>query len=277
MDWLSEKGSKHPKHLGWRHPLAVCLVHYGLVLAVSIAVHDWLVGETADCNITIPLRRLYTARGLAAYVVWLLAYRLSLSPHPFHIIVYEFTWLCNVTLCMSAFGLYTGRPLIASAYCVTVGIDQLLWYVDLLAYLVVGRFPIGVCKYLFWDGTTWANRITATHHLWTIPVVLYATQGLHWLALPLSGVYMTTNVLLSRYMTPPCVRVSPEEKEEKYLNVNLAHALWKDIQIKCLEINHGDPSAPVYLVRLLSRWQGFNLLVFIALSGLYAGGLAPKC
>lgn len=56
-------------------------------------------------------------------------------------------------------------------------------------------------------------------------------------------------------------------EEQKYLNVNLGHELWKDISFSALQINYDDPPATVYLCRLLLRWLGFNSLVFIILYG----------
>ena len=92
---------------------------------------------------------------------------------------------------------------------------------------------------------------------------------------------MITNVLLSRFMTPfqvivpipkgrkPRQHVDKEAgkinriyEQPKYLNVNLSHELWKDINISILKINYDDPPAFVYLFRLLWRWIGFNALVF---------------
>ena len=89
---------------------------------------------------------------------------------------------------------------------------------------------------------------------------------------------MTINVLLSRWMTPSYIELSP--KEHKYMNVNLAHALWKDIKFDILQINYDDPPAGLYLFRLLWRWQGFNTLVYAFLYAIcwaVAGGEARAC
>lgn len=42
-------------------------------------------------------------------------------------------------------------------------------------YAVTGRFVIGVAKYLTWPETSWARRLTSTHHLWFIPFCIAAT------------------------------------------------------------------------------------------------------
>ena len=88
---------------------------------------------------------------------------------------------------------------------IAVSIDQLLWWVDLAGWTISGfaTFPIGVAKYLTWPNTSFATRITATHHLWTIPLALYAVGGqLHWESYVLSVYVVTSHVLLSRWLTP---------------------------------------------------------------------------
>lgn len=43
--------------------------------------------------------------------------------------------------------------------------------------LTLGRkFPVGVAKYLTWPETSWARRITSTHHMWFIPYCLALGQ-----------------------------------------------------------------------------------------------------
>lgn len=271
LSWLAHKDSRDSKHLGWRHPLAVLLVHYGTVFATTFAVHDWLLDPNKHA----------TARTASdgipwlvlIYSLWLLVWRLIFcKPKVFRSsVLYEYCWLCNVTLSLGAASLALQRPAIAAACCVTVGIDQLLWYVDLAGYLISGKFPIGVTAYLFWENTSWSTRITCTHHFWTIPLFVYATRCIPAVALPLSAVIMVINVISSRYMIPAAIeavdpttcgdRTKPKMLQ-KYLNVNLSHALWKDIKISWLQINHDDPPALIYLWRLLWRWEGFNILIF---------------
>lgn len=109
----------------------------------------------------------------------------------------------------------------------------------------------------------------------------------------MSAFVMSLNVFLSRWMTPSCIKskttavaamakkqdpcvhpncasnhwenkIMKEAVEyEKYLNVNLSHALWKDIQFGCLQIQRDNPSTAVYLFRLLWRWQLFNGIVLV--------------
>lgn len=129
-----------------------------------------------------------------------------------------------------------------------------------------GVFPVGVAKYLTWPETSWTTRVTCTHHLWTIPLLLTASGGVvSYSSYFLSLIIMITNVSLSRLMIPNELRVG---KKYKYLNVNLSHELWKDINIEFLRINYDNPPCLLYLFRLLSRWQMFNTLCFGILIGL---------
>jgi len=39
------------------------------------------------------------------------------------------------------------------------------------------KFPIGVAKYLTWKETDSISKYTCTHHLWTIPLHIFAVGG----------------------------------------------------------------------------------------------------
>jgi hypothetical protein len=286
IEWLSQREG-HPKHSQWMHPTVVFFVHYAVTTAITVVTHDWMLdyynyydyhlgsNTVSTCNqqdhpedwqqhsasssissIHVWERRIWIAVWLICYTCAIFLRRLLVQPAD-NTVVYQYCWLCNVTLFQGALAFVTNRPIIAMAYCVTVGIDQLLWYVDLTGYVLTSgqMFLIGVTKYLFWPGNNDA-RWTCTHHLWTIPLLLYGTgERIHLLALPLSLIYMTTNVLLSRFMSPATIQSS-------YLNINLSHAVWKDISFRFLQINSDDPPVVIYLFRLLWRWQGFNTVIF---------------
>lgn len=141
---------------------------------------------------------------------------------------------------------------------------------------------MGVAKYLTWPQTTWITRVTCTHHLWTIPLLMTTSGGgVPISALGLSSVLMTLNVCLSRFLIPfevvvpvvSCIRKGGnsttsndkdihQKNKSKYLNVNLSHELWKDIKIELIQINYDNPPVFRYIFRLLWRWQGFNTMVF---------------
>jgi len=268
LGWLANEGSHAPKHKGWAHPVSTFVVHYTVVIGVLFTVHDWILRSpfatttTEEC-VDKEYRR-QTARWVFLYYLIQQVWRLATIETFKSACIYEATWLCNISLFVGSLSLWTGRNLIAQALCVAVGIDQLLWYVDVVGYPLSGfrKFPIGVAAYIAWPGTSWAIRITCTHHLWTMPVLLLATRGIHWIALPFSFLVVILNVGLSRWMTPFTIVSEKGKGGPKYLNCNLSHELWRDIKFGFLQINYDDPPALVYLLRLLSRWMFFNTLAF---------------
>ncbi|KAG7341586.1 cupin domain containing protein [Nitzschia inconspicua] len=224
------------KVLGWRHPIATFLVHYGVVAGTMIMIHDAMTTNSRDriddrqCQTSSEALKqrqqsvaMFFFNYFWLYFLWRLVLQWKKNAAVVFAEFYRQTFLCSVTIIMAALGFYTERPLLAEAFCLAVGIDQLLWYVDFLAYISWGTFPIGVTKYLFWPGTTWASRITSSHHFWTIPLVMWATGGWHIEALPISMVAVTVNVILSWYMTPISICLKDEKDENIYLNLNMAH------------------------------------------------------
>jgi hypothetical protein len=249
----------------WYHPILVYIVHYVLITMVTFLLHDIFIGYPSRHTATSDLIRGYESQqkcsAIAAgiYAVIQLVFRLWQTNKFKFCVLYEGVWLCNTTLIIGSLALWFGRPVITAAFCITVGIDQLLWYVDILGWLFTGKFVIGVAKYLTWPNTPWSTRFTCTHHLWTLPLFLgYAQAPLNLHTLWLSFVIMVLHVSMSRYMIPLMVH-------ERYLNVNLSHELWKDITFRALQINQDNPSHRVYLFRLFWRWHSFNILVYMFL------------
>lgn len=271
--YLSEDGADAPKHHGWTHPLVVCFLYYAIVIPTIVWMHDTLVdayGVAVESAVCRPTQR-SIVRWLQLYPIWLLLWRIYTLPQQqfANTMFYEYCWLCTLSLHGGWIGLVLQRPILGAAFCIAIGIDQLLWYVDICYYLIFRKYLIGVCKYLFWKGTNWPSRITCTHHLWTLPLLLWTSGGVHPIALPLSFGIMTVNVVLSRWMIPSEVRV---RGDTKYLNVNLGHAVWKDVDISQLQINRDNPPVHVYLFRLLWRWQALNTVVYIGLGAICSYG-----
>lgn len=300
IQFLSQQGPKAHKHTTWKHPILVCILHYTITTAMLIPLHDYYIQSfhrqfIRDQQLPDQPR---ISRQIATftflYFVTLLSYRI-IQNRQNHIIqkacIYENTWLCNSTLYFGTIGLYTQRPILVTAHLITVSIDQTLWYVDLAGFLIMKKFPIGVAKYLTWPETSFATRITCTHHLWTIPLLMYGchcddlytnmdkeeggSMYLGGAAFGFSVLVMCLSVGLSRWMTPfyiaydnahsPKPRVKREENMTKYLNCNLSHELWRDITFGFLRIQHDDPSTGVYLCRLLWRWQLLNGVILMLL------------
>jgi hypothetical protein len=263
--WLRQEGGNAKKHQEWWHPTAVYLIHHTIVTVAVFWGHDLFVARDCEGEDTIEYQ-LYRHRQelctilTGIYAVLQLVCRLWQTTSHRTRVLYEGTWLCNTTLVIGSLALWYRRPLITTAFCLTVGIDQLLWYVDIVGWLATGRFPVDAVKYLTWPSNPWVTRLTCTYHVWTIPVFLcYVAAPLQYQALWLSGLIMVLHVSLSRLLTP-------FHLQGNYLNVNLSYELWKDIKIEFLRVSRDNPPARVYLFRLLWRWQGFNVLVYLVLS-----------
>jgi hypothetical protein len=156
LRWLSRAEATALKHQeGWHHPLAACILHYMIVLVSTTLVHDHVVipllstgdedylggttttaTESHDTKAPSFVSRDHIAICLVLYVVVSQMGRISCYPTALtrRAALYEFTWMCNTTLVLGAWALYTNRPLMASAPCVAVSIDQVLWYADLFGW-----------------------------------------------------------------------------------------------------------------------------------------------
>jgi len=289
ISWLSQEGPNSSKHLSWYHPLAVFILHYLLNTVIITVLHDSFFihlypsgQENPSSEISeIQFRAsIFLGFYLCSLILWRLVVEYNTNgPIYQKSVCYEATWLCNMTLFMGCYGLYTGRVLIAMAHVIAVSVDQLLWYVDLIGWSLSGfkNFPIGVAKYITWPNATFLTRMTCTHHLWTIPLLIYACDGITLVSYPFSAMIVVLNVLLSRFLIPLKIsinwkdhprNISNKHQSEthagdcKYLNVNLSHELWKDIKFSFLAINDDSPPCSVYLFRLLWRWQLFNGIIF---------------
>jgi len=142
--WLLQGGPNAAKHRGKAHPLVTFFLHYAVVAWATVAAHDWMVEkwtvEDAATTCTPTSRRQFVGMFMAVYFVLCFSWRLALrwqSPVDFYIEFYKQTFLCSVTIFHAALGLSTNRTILAQSFCVAVGIDQILWYVDLLGYLIL--------------------------------------------------------------------------------------------------------------------------------------------
>jgi hypothetical protein len=91
---------------------------------------------------------------------------------------------------------------------VVVSVDQLLWYLDLIGYLIKKKFYIGVAKYIIWPETTKLRLMTTFHHVWYIPLILWLTSpsvqtcGLNFNIYGLSSIMTLLLALIGRISTP---------------------------------------------------------------------------
>jgi hypothetical protein len=149
LSWLAHDGPQSEKHKGWRHPIAAFLVHYSVVASSMIAFHDAIISFWTNTNnenvlycknIDLRQRQKSVAVSLAVYFCLFFAWRLVLQQkQQISLLFVEFyrqTFLCSVTIFCSSLAFHTGRPLIAEAFCIAVGIDQLLWYDVPAAFMI---------------------------------------------------------------------------------------------------------------------------------------------
>ena len=165
-------------------------------------------------------------------------------------------WGCNIALILFAVGSMTGRPLLVGAASNVVAVDQLCWYLDLLGYAVLRKFPIGVAKYLIWWDVPYSKKVTALHHIWFLPVcMIYArcNGGLAHGSWLLSVLLTSGLAIICRAFTPyeaqlPGVQAKPATVV--HLNINLCYCFWKDIDVKFLHWLDNKP-AWMYLPYLM--------------------------
>jgi hypothetical protein len=104
------------------------------------------------------------------------------------------------------------------------------------AYCATGKFPIGSAAYVCWDATPNIERITTTHHVWLIPLslaVLRGNGGMSFSSVVKSWLTTAALAVVCYNVTPVSQRVEGNA-EEFYLNVNMAHHFWKEIEVPFL-------------------------------------------
>eukprot|EP00921_Rhytidocystis_pertsovi_P009664 GHVQ01015596.1.p1 GENE.GHVQ01015596.1~~GHVQ01015596.1.p1 ORF type:complete len:307 (+),score=14.52 GHVQ01015596.1:463-1383(+) len=218
------------------------------------------------------------------------------------IMFYDGVWACNIAIVIAAIGIFMDQTTVVGSMICFIAVDQVLWYFDVVGYLVCGKFYIGVAKYLTWNETTTAKRLMCSHHLWFIPycgllLKMYA-GGLELASLTPSVATTSVLVCFSRIVVPyemdfhvhsqstTDLPTKPElQRREKelsgrtssqctskckkiYMNMNLSHANWKDVQgvnfLKWMNIfDHREWY--VFLPWQLLIWNATNCLLFLML------------
>lgn len=153
MRWLLQEGPDAKKHKQRAHPVVTFVIHYTVLITTTFYAHDVLVERASrslqeDCTISEELlkRRQWVGPVLGLYFCMYFAIRLALQwnskPYLFNVVFYESTFMCSATIVCSALSFCFHRPLISQAFCITVGIDQLLWWVSVMAD------PLSCCSLL---------------------------------------------------------------------------------------------------------------------------------
>lgn len=172
---------------------------------------------------------------------------------------------------MASVGAILGKNDIVSASVICVALDQTLWWVDVLTFVLTQKFRVGVAKYLIWPETTWNKIITSTHHLWFIPVCAYFNDGLALDGLKLSVLMVLYLSVFTRMCVPFEINF---EGKAKYMNINCTYECWKDVKLGILHIAdrkfHIDHNFLFSFVWLNSLWNAGNALCFLMMKYLFS-------
>lgn len=199
-----------------------------------MVVSDWISNPEPD------FYHPTTAFAIAAYLFVLLLVRFLESGC---VNFYEMAWACNTSIVLSVVGMLTGRPLLLGASMAAVIFDQVVWYIDFTCYLTIGKMPVGVASYFMWPETSFIKKLTSFHHLWFLPVCLYT---LDW-TIPAYSTWMgmlLTDLLacLSRPLCPMYFHMRTKDAiVPVYMNVNIAHAFWRDAKAKFMHVADNKP------------------------------------
>lgn len=80
----------------------------------------------------------------------------------------ELLWGCNTSLLISSIACFKQSPFLISLSLNLIGLDQLLWHIDIISYLLFKKCKIGVAGYLETKEMGKIRIITSLHHLWFI-------------------------------------------------------------------------------------------------------------
>lgn len=250
------------KHQGAAHACVVCVLLYATMLAVGTGVDRVLAGD-----LLLPEGMKAWAAVLLAYWSWLVLLRLRCETGSVAADIYQLMFSCNFSMPMAAAAILARRPVLLCAQGLLVAIDQVLWYVDLLGFLVLGKLPVKVVGYLFWPSTPLSRRISCIHHLLFEPLVIYV--GSQGQSLPVGRAFLVAfaqTVLcqaVCRFSTP--LEIQRPNGELCYLNINLCYECFRDVKMAWLR-RYDRRSAAVYLPWMLGIWNGGNVLLFLLLA-----------
>ncbi|KAJ0412236.1 hypothetical protein ATCC90586_006622 [Pythium insidiosum] len=229
---------------------------------------------------------------------FLVAYKLLLVLSRFQghgtYVLYEMLWGCNVAINLVIVAVFLSKPFLVGVAMAVVSGDQLCWYVDIAAYLIIRKFPVGAVTYLTYpENRSFSKTFFASHHLWFLPLCLWITKdhgGMHVLSFagscaltaflasysrlvtPFAGSCALTAFLASysRLVTPFQVKVRGDE-HIIYMNINGAFEFWKDIHIPVLHVlDHRSPLLYLPYLAIVGNLvaNGLPHLVLLGISSL---------
>ncbi|KAL4465945.1 hypothetical protein ABPG74_004182 [Tetrahymena malaccensis] len=261
--WAFAPSATDPKHLKYPHAIFSCLLGFISTILLSGKIQQLL--EAKYPNLKEGLPQWASEKALPLLVVYLALMMLVRIKQNGSTSLYEMLWACNLAIVMMICGIIRNSALTVGASLVIISIDQCLWYVDIIGYLLTKKFPVGVAKYLTWPTTTKLRMLTSTHHLWFIPLLISIVKGTKQLthqAYFFSFAMTLFQSILGRVLVPRYIK--QKKGEDIYMNINLAYELWKDVEIKFLA---AFDQAPGYKAVPFSNlcWNSGNYIFFLIL------------
>jgi len=265
LAWAFAPHKDHPKHKTLAHAAFSLTVMTIACLVVCTLLSNYFEDHHVYKHHSISKETGYKCAGfLFGYYLLLFISRYATEKQK---TVYDMLWACNICIILSIFALITNKPILVGAALITISCDQLLWYFDILGYIVTRKFHIGVAKYLTWPEIPLSNKLTSTHHLWFMPLLGYVLKdvgGLHFEAFIISIILTATLWLLARILTPRTL-AGHKDKADIYFNINLSWELWKDIPVPFLAKFSKNASFWPILIASLSIWNFLNFLAYLVL------------
>ncbi|KAL4494093.1 hypothetical protein ABPG72_016049 [Tetrahymena utriculariae] len=261
--WAFVPSPTDPKHLKYPHAIFSCFLGFVSTILLSGKIQQLIEDKYPHLKEGLPKWAGDKALPvLVAYLVLMMIVRIKQNGSTS---IYEMLWACNLAIVMMICGILSNSALTVGASLVIISIDQCLWYVDILGYLLAKKFPVGVAKYLTWPTTTKLRMLTSTHHLWFIPLLISILKGSKQLthqAYFFSFAMTLFQSILGRVLVPRYIK--QKKGEDIYMNINLAYELWKDVKIKLLA---SFDQAPGYKAVPFSNfcWNSGNYIFFLIL------------
>lgn len=135
---------------------------------------------------------------------------------------------------------------------------------DVLCYYTLGFFPFGTASYVAWPETPYLEVLTTLHHVWFLPLlfaVLRKNGDLPWSTFLYSYIASPVLLTLARILTP-------KVHDGMYLNVNMAHEWWKDVDIDFLH-SFNDSHFIIYLTFMVFICNILNGVGFIVWKNIF--------
>ncbi len=237
IDWLQAGNANDPKHTNWPHPVFSFAAGATLTIYCGYQVVPYMDLKPFDNY----QAHFYYGHLLSVYMTLLVVSRLLVGgPKE----LYYQLWACNIGIYTAIVGIFTGHRIIVAAACAAVSPDQVFWYVDVLARIITGKYPIGVAKYVEKKETHLVHRLTAIHHLCFMPICIHyirSTGKGDWPPHAFLSVFIAVSVLSvwTRVFVPRFIG-------KKELNINMSYRFWSDIPIKTLHTLNGK-TAHIYV------------------------------